>query len=161
MKDWSESAFSGLAPLASQGKSLRAHPELAVRCEVYLRRFIATTSGVNAALVVTSDGFEVASVLHSSLSPDKIAAMTSSMLALGEAVLGEANLNNCKNVVIESESGLIIMLSIGDPTKELLLSVITNGHAMLGQVLWAARACCERVRYSVTPAGAIVQPNAS
>lgn len=154
MKDWLHSTFSGLMPLTVTHKPLRAHPELAPRCEAYLQKLVSTTSGVTAALVVTSDGFEVASVLHNDLSPEKMAAMTSSMLALGEAILGEANLNDCKNVVIESDGGLIIMLAIGDPKKELLLSVITNGQAMLGQVLWAARQCCERVRFAVTPSTA-------
>ena len=153
MKDWLHSAFTGLMPLThAPNKPLRAHPELAPRCEAYLQKLVSSTSGVIAALVVTSDGFEVASVLHNDLSPEKMAAMTSSMLALGEAVLSEANLNDCQNVVIESNGGLIIMLAIGDPKKELLLSVITNGQAMLGQVLWAARQCCERVRFAVTPA---------
>lgn len=154
MKDWLHSTFSGLMPLTATHKPLRAHPELEPRCEAYLQKLVSTTSGVTAALVVTSDGFEVASVLHNDLSPEKMAAMTSSMLALGEAVLSEANLNDCQNVVIESNGGLIIMLSIGDPNKELLLSVITNGQAMLGQVLWAARQCCEQVRFAVTPSSA-------
>jgi uncharacterized protein len=151
MKERSASGLTAHAPLDAQGKPLRAHPELATRCTIFLQRLVSTTSGVNAALVVTSDGFEIASVLHSDLSPQKMAAMTSSMLALGEAILGEANLNDCQNVVIESNGGLIIMLSVGDPSRELLLSVVTNGQAMLGQVLWAARQCCAQVRQSVSP----------
>ena len=146
-------ALSSQAPAASvlmpAGASLRQHPALSARCLIPLQLFVSQTSGVTAALVATTDGFEVASVLHQTLSAEKMAAMTSSILALGEAVLAEADLDNCKNVVIESGTGLIVMLAIDDPGNELLLSVIADRNAMLGQVLWAARRCCEQVRQEV------------
>lgn len=67
MKEWQPSSLSGLAPLSAGGKPLRAHPELESRCTEYLKRLVSNTGGVNAALIVTSDGFEVAEVLHSDL----------------------------------------------------------------------------------------------
>lgn len=129
--------------------SLRQHPDLLQQCAVHLQWFMSETSGVTAVLVATTDGFEVASVMHQPLSAEKMAAMTSSILALGEAVLSEADLTDCKNVVIESGDGLIVMLAIGDARGELLLSVIADKNAMLGQVLWAARRCCEQIRNAV------------
>ena len=126
--------------------SLRQHPELRPKCQIALQWFISQTAGGTAALVATTDGFEVAAVTHQSLSTEKMAAMTSSILALGEAALGEANYDGCQNVVIEANSGLIVMLAVGEQRKELLLSVIADKNAMLGQVLWAARRCCERIR---------------
>ena len=154
MKAWTTHAVTAPAPLEleAQVQTLRQRPGLSSLCKVHLQAFVSATSGVTAAIVATSDGFEVASVLHSSLSPEKMAAMTSSILALGEAVLAEAGLVDCQNVVIESHGGLIVMLSVGDPDGELLLSVITDGNAMLGQVLWAARRCCQTVRAGVAPA---------
>lgn len=134
--------------------SLRQHPDLVQQCAVQLQWFMSQTSGVTAALVATTDGFEVASVLHQTLSAEKMAAMTSSILALGEAVLSEAELTDCKNVVIESGDGLIVMLAVGDTRSELLLSVIADKNAMLGQVLWAARRCCEQIRNAVALMGA-------
>lgn len=122
-----------------------------MKCSEHLQWFVSQTSGVTAALVATTDGFEVSSVLHQSLSAQKMAAMTSSILALGEAVLAEADLSDCRNVVIESGGGLIVMLAIGDPRNELLLSVIADSNAMLGQVLWSARSCCDRIRQAVAP----------
>ncbi len=142
------------ASFAAGGLSLRQHPELSSKCNPHLQWFVSETIGVTAALVATTDGFEVASVLHQSLAQEKMAAMTSSILALGEAVLAEAELSDCQNVVIEAAGGLIVMLAIGDARGELLLSVIADRNAMLGQVLWAARRCCEQIRKSVAPMGA-------
>lgn len=133
-------------PAGVARKSLRESPELAHGCSSHLQWFVSQTGGVTAALVATTDGFEVSSVLHQTLSAEKMAAMTSSILALGEAVLSEADLSDCQNVVIESGDGLIVMLAIGDARKELLLSVIADRNAMLGQVLWAARRCCADIR---------------
>lgn len=132
-----------------QEVSLRQNPALPSLCQTGLQWFVSQTSGVTAALVATADGFEIASVLHQSLSAEKMAAMTSSILALGEVVLAEAELSDCQNVVIESSNGMVVMLAIGDPRNELLLSVIADRNAMLGQVLWAARRCCEQIRQSV------------
>ena len=138
-------------PLAPKEVSLRQNPALPSFCLPALQWFMSQTSGVTAALVATADGFEIASVLHQTLSAEKMAAMTSSILALGEAVLAEAELSDCQNVVIESRNGMVVMLAIGDPRNELLLSVIADRNAMLGQVLWAARRCCEQIRHSVAP----------
>ena len=135
-------------------ESLRQHPELELKCTANLRHFVSQTSGITAALVATTDGFEVSSVQHQTLSAEKMAAMTSSILALGEAVLSEADLSDCKNVVIESGDGMIVMLAIGDPRNELLLSVIADRNAMLGQILWAARRCCDQIRQAVVAIGA-------
>lgn len=142
-------ATTAAGDVIAAGVSLRQHPELALKCGAHLQRFVSQTSGVTAALVATTDGFEVSSVLHQSLSAQKMAAMTSSILALGEAVLAEADLSDCRNVVIEAGGGLIVMLAIGDPRNELLLSVIADRNAMLGQVLWAARSCCDQIRQAV------------
>lgn len=143
---------AGFAPslATSDVVSLRQNPALPSLCHPALQWFMSQTSGVTAALVATADGFEIASVLHQTLSAEKMAAMTSSILALGEAVLAEAELSDCQNVVIESRNGMVVMLAIGDPRNELLLSVIADRNAMLGQVLWAARRCCEQIRQSVT-----------
>ena len=147
---------AGVAPtlVTSGDVSLRQNPALPSLCHPALQWFMSQTSGVTAALVATADGFEIASVLHQTLSAEKMAAMTSSILALGEAVLAEAELSDCQNVVIESRNGMVVMLAIGDPRNELLLSVIADRNAMLGQVLWAARRCCEQIRQSVAPIAA-------
>lgn len=131
--------------LLSSPASLREHPELPKHCRSALDWFVSQTSGVTAALVATTDGFEVCSIMHRAVSAEKISAMTSSILALGDAVLGEASHNGCENVVIESKSGLVLMLAVRDARQELLLSVVADKNAMLGQVLWAARKCCERI----------------
>lgn len=138
--------FLNADPAVVAWKSLRENPQLSESCLSHLQWFVSETSGVTAALVATTDGFEVSSVLHQALSAEKMAAMTSSILALGDAVLGEADLKDCQNVVIESGDGLIVMLAVGDARKELLLSVIADRNAMLGQVLWAARRCCSEIR---------------
>ena len=68
---------------------MSAHP-LQAACQDALDALVSQTAGVGSAAVVTSDGFEVASVLHADLSVEKLAAMTSSLLALSEAVASES-----------------------------------------------------------------------
>lgn len=133
--------------------TLRGHPDLGDLCRAQLQIFVSQCSGVTAGIVASADGFEVASIQHAQLAPQKVAAMSSSMLALGDAVLGEADLSGCQNVVIESKSGVIVMLAVGDARSELLLCAVADHNAMLGQLLWAARQCCDRIRASLVEQG--------
>ena len=109
------------------------------------------TPGVTAAVVVTSDGFEVASVLPSEASAPKLAVMTSSIHALGEAVVAEALLRRCQNVVIEAEAGNVVMLAIPESQGTLLLTVIASKRAILGHLLWSCRTCTTSIGHWLKP----------
>ena len=58
-------------------------------CQSVVESLVSQTSGIDSAAIVTGDGFEVASVLRSGLSAEKLAAMSSSQLALSEAMASE------------------------------------------------------------------------
>ncbi len=130
---------------------LRLTDALRRACEAALQRLVNETSGVTAAVVVTSDGCEVASVLPSEASAPKLAAMTSSIHALGEAVVAEALLRRCQNVVIEAETGNVVMLAIPESQGTLLLTVIASKRAILGHLLWSCRTCTTSISYWLKP----------
>lgn len=116
-----------------------AHARRAL-CQEALDALVATHSQVTGALVSTVDGFEIAAALRPPLSAAKLAAMTSSLVALGEAVSAEGGVERCINVVIEAQSGRLLMMDIPGGTRT-LLTVICDNSTTLGQVLWAAREC--------------------
>ena len=143
-------SFLNAAPATLAPTSLRTHPEAAAHCDAALKWFMSHVTGVTAALVATTDGFEIAAIRNQGFSLEKMSAMSSSMLALGGAVLREAQFaNECQNVVIDGGKGLVVMLAVGEQRKELLLAVAADNSAMLGQVLWASRSCCDRIRQSI------------
>ena len=115
--------------------------DLRATCRDLLEPLVAQTVGIDSAAVVTSDGFELASVLRAGVSAEKLAAMVSSLLALSEAVAGELAMGRCRYVIVDTECGSVITLRIPAERHELLMSVLCGNTATLGAVLYAARDC--------------------
>lgn len=103
--------------------------------------FVAANPDVTLALVTSSDGFEVAA--HPALPvAQRIAAMSSSLQALSEAIAREAGRGRSRNLIIETDNGTILVLGIPNTTPRLSLAVIASGSEVLGRLLWATRNCC-------------------
>lgn len=114
-------------------------------CHEQLDTMVRETHGIESAAIVTGDGFELASVLRNGLSGNKLAAMTSSLLALSEAVVEELRMRGCRNVIIEGEGGTVVMIRVPAEGLDLLMSVLCREDAVLGSVLYAARVSAARL----------------
>jgi len=114
-------------------------------CQKYLDELAAATPEITTAVVTTSDGFEVAVMQRGGVSHAKLAAMTSAMHALGDAMVGESTLTNCQNVIVEAETGHILMLAVPNVKEGLLLSVIADHQVTIGRLLWASKRCCRHI----------------
>lgn len=122
-------------------------------CREHLEAMVHDTAGIESAAVVTGDGFELAAVLRHGLSGNKLAAMTSSLLALSEAVVEELKMRGCRNVIIEGESGTVVMIRVPAEGLDLLMSVLCRESAVLGSVLYAARTCASRLGVLLAASG--------
>ncbi len=101
-----------------------------------LAQLKASVPDLSTACVATRDGFEIAR-LESDNDQRKLAAMASSMHALGDAIAAEASLGACRNVIIEGSAGKAVMLTIPDAAA----SSDTN----LAMLLISSRTCCEQL----------------
>ncbi len=123
-------------------------------CQKHLDSLIDAYPEISGALVSSIDGFEIAARLRPSLSPATLSAMTSSQLALGEAICGETAMGACLNVVIEAENGRLLMLDIPNRRRKLLLTVLCGDDASLGSVLWPVRRCAQEIGKRIDGASA-------
>jgi uncharacterized protein len=117
---------------------------IAAVCTQALQDSTAYTSHVHAAIIATGDGFEVASIIFRDIHAPKLAAMTSTIKALGEALANEASLPGARNIVIESDGGFVVVQSI-DSAHQLVLCMIAGKQSSLGHLVWAARKCSEQL----------------
>jgi predicted regulator of Ras-like GTPase activity (Roadblock/LC7/MglB family) len=108
-----------------------------------LEAFAHSTPGVTLAVLTSADGFEIAAHPRGLPMAQRLAAMSSSLQALSEAMVGEAGLEGIRNLVIESNGGTVIVLGVGKLTPRLSLTVVAQGEETLGHLLWASRECCE------------------
>lgn len=92
-------------------------------------------------LVATADGYEVAAVLKEE-DPGrlhKIAAMTSSVLGIGTAMLNEIDAGEQKAITIEGGTDNILLWKIASRPQPLCLTAIASSQEPLGQLFWLLR----------------------
>lgn len=115
------------------------------RCQVHLDALRHEHREVTGTLLSTMDGFEVAASVGEQIAPKKMAAMTSSLLALAEAVSRESSVGKCRDLVIESSAGLVLMMDVPSTTHRSVLTVLCTEAAVLGRIRWAARNAREAI----------------
>ena len=62
--------------------------------------------------------------------------MASSISAISSVVSQEASLGRNKSVTIDTESGFAVVFSVHRPDADLVINVIADGSAILGQVAY-------------------------
>ena len=114
-------------------------PSLAPAAQVLASReaqsMLSEVDGLTAVVVATVDGFDVASAMKAG-DAARVAAMASSISAISSVVAQEASLGRNKCVTIDTESGFAVAYSVHRSDAELVINVIANGNAILGQVAY-------------------------
>lgn len=117
-------------------------PGLAEDARLQLETFVATTPGASLALLTSGDGFEIAAYPRDLPIRQRLAAMSSSLQALAEAMVRETGLLRARNLIIECDGGTVIVLNVGNETPRLSFTVVAAADKTLGHLLWASRECC-------------------
>ena len=107
-----------------------------------LQELGAGQPAVALAVLTSDDGFEIAAY-RGGTNSGRVAAMSSSLQALSEALVREANLGAGCSVILEAQEGAIAVVRLAAGNLRASLSVVTSGGGTLGQLLWAARNCCQ------------------
>lgn len=106
-----------------------------------LESLVSATPGLTLVMLTSGDGFEVTAHPRGLATLQRLAAMSSSLQALSEAMIQEAGLPRIRNLIIESDGGTVIVLGVGATTPRLSLTVVAASDQTLGRLLWAAREC--------------------
>lgn len=121
----------------------RFAPQIHEAALAQLQALVTQNPGIKLAVVTSADGFEIAAHPAQPVT-QRIAAMSSSLQALSEAIAKEAGLNDSRNLVVESANGTIVILGIA-VVPRLSLAVVASGDEILGRLLWLARNCCSEL----------------
>ncbi|MCB1020502.1 MAG: roadblock/LC7 domain-containing protein [Bryobacterales bacterium] len=110
-------------------------------CREELRRLRNSTPGIQSLGLAGPDGFEVASLLRGSVDQNKIAALTSTMVAVAHAVTRECGLATTREVILETDSGRVLLMDVPAAEMRYALYVIAADEALLGRTIGQTRAC--------------------
>lgn len=113
--------------------------------ERLLQEFSDSVDGVRTAVIASVDGFALAQSSGHTASGERLAAMTSAMLALAGAVGRELSLGQLQVLMLEASDGKVLMLSIQMERGSLLLMAACDQRSVIGNVLWSARECGRKV----------------
>lgn len=100
------------------------------------RKLLAEQVGVLGVVISSVDGFDVASAVTRDLEPAKIAAMASSIAAIGIVVSQEASLGANKSITVNTEDGFVYITNIELAGQLCALNVIANSSAILAQIIY-------------------------
>lgn len=118
----------------------------AQRVQEHLRKFANDVEGIESAVVASVDGFALAAVAQRNHNGDRLAAMTSSMLALANAIGRELVLGDLEVLMIDASHGKVMMLSIPKIQPPLLLMAACSRTSIMGSVLWRAKECGQKIQ---------------
>lgn len=104
-----------------------------------LQQLLTTVSGVQYVMLCSSDGFELTSVYKKNLpNSSKIAAVSSSILAMIAAFLKEIQLTGCQSITLDAENGKAFLTAVPSQHSMLLVTLTTN-NCLLGQLIYEIR----------------------
>lgn len=91
---------------------------------------------IQAAALVSLDGFTMASALPDGMQEDRVGAMSAAILGLGERAAAELGRGTLSQVFIEGENGYVVLIAAGDRA---VLTSLADMEAKLGLVLYDMR----------------------
>lgn len=100
------------------------------------RKFLDEQLGVLGVVISSADGFDIASAVTRDLDPAKIAAMASSISAIGLVVSQEAHLGASKSITVNTEDGFLYITSVDLAGHSCSLNIIANSSAILAQIIY-------------------------
>ncbi|MGM9487050.1 roadblock/LC7 domain-containing protein [Ideonella sp. YS5] len=101
-------------------------------------RLLGKLDGSRAVVVATEDGFELGCATRSSLESARLAAIMSSLSAIGEVMAAEAGIGRVRCLMLEGESGYIVVRGGGRiGTVGVVVAALVTREALLGLAMHA------------------------
>jgi len=114
------------------------------RLQPLLQDLQQRVEGVRTVVLASVDGFALVSAGEGR--GERLAAMTSAMLALAAAVGRELVLGDLQTLMLEAAGGKVLMLAIqAEGRAPLLLMAACDQRSVIGQVLWQSRECGQAI----------------
>lgn len=108
-----------------------------------LRELNSFSSDMEASAAITTDGFVIGAVLGEGVDEDRFAAMCASLLALADRAADEIKRGRLRQVLIEGDSGLMLLVHAG---SDAVMAVAAKPSKNLGMILLEARKSALKIK---------------
>lgn len=106
---------------------------------------VADVASVRAVVIATGDGFDLASSAGGTFDAQRIAALASSIAAIGEVVSAEAGLGRSTSVTVNTGNGFAVVYQVPRTDCQVVINVIGSADAVLAQVNWRTAEAARRI----------------
>ena len=114
-----------------------ASPELIQFAKYQIQEIIHSVRGVNFIMLCSTDGFELATIhKKDNYNNGKLAAVSSSILAMVSAFMQEIHLNGCQSITLDAENGKAILASVPSANHPMIIIALAEKDILLGQLLY-------------------------
>ncbi len=136
--------------MSIQGKTKRMPPEAFMQqAQASIQELMAAVPGIQNVILASTDGFELCSAQRDNqVQGSKLAAVSSSILALVQAFLGEIHFTGCQSMTLEAENGKAIIAAVNSVNHPMLLVITTSKSVLLGHLLHSLKACTQALALS-------------
>lgn len=123
-----------------------APDELITFAHERINEILREVSGVEYVMICSTDGFELTSVHKKNVdNSGKLAAVSSSILAMVQAFLGEISLKGCQSITLDAENGKALISSVPTDKHPMLIVALTSKDVLLGHLLLALKKATEAI----------------
>lgn len=95
-----------------------------------------SVDGLQAVVVASVDGFDLVSCAKGGIDPARIAAMASSIAAIGDVVAQEVQLGDSRSVTINTEHGFAVVHHVRGGGQPLVINAVAGAEALVGEVVY-------------------------
>lgn len=99
-------------------------------------RIVGSHVGINAVVLSSIDGFDLVSAMSKAVDPKRIAAMSSSISAIGSVVSKEASIGNSEAITVKTDIGFAYFINVEIDNQLTVLCAICEKSAVLAQVIY-------------------------
>lgn len=101
-------------------------------------------SGLDFVMLCSSDGFQLALASKKKLeNTGKIAAVSSSILAMMSAFISEINLIGCKTLSLDAENGHVVLTGVEHAHYPMLIVAVGSSDVLMGQMRYEVKKTSE------------------
>ena len=119
-------------------------PQLIDSGRKLIQEVLNEVSGIDFVMLCSSDGFELALASKKNLTNGgKIAAVSSSILAMVSAFISEIDLTGCKTITLEADNGKVILVGVEHANYPMVIVTVASQNVLIGQLLYALKKVSE------------------
>lgn len=124
--------------------SRQVSPEIIEAGRKQINELLHTVSGIDFVMLCSSDGFELVLSSKKNLeNTGKIAAVSSSILAMVSAFIAEIHLTGCQTITLDADNGKVILSAVNHPKYPMVIVAQASKDVLIGQMLYAIRKTTE------------------